>query len=255
MKLKNIFLVGQVLIVSAAILGAGCAGTETQEKYNDSLIARARAHTELGAVYYQQKQYEVALEEFNLAVKVDPKFALAYNGLGLVYADLGKTNEADAYFKKAIQLDPNNSESHNNYGAFLCARNRIDESITQFLEAVKNPLYSTPAIAYTNAGVCAARKNDIVKSEDYFKKALQADPLSHAATYQMANSQFKRKDFIKAKKTLQNVLLTQPGPEILWLAVQIERKLGSQDEEADYAQQLRKQYPDSEQAKLMLNGK
>jgi type IV pilus assembly protein PilF len=53
---------------------------------------------------------------------------------------------------------------------------------------------------------------------------------------------------------LQNVLFGQPGPEILWLAVQIERAVGAKDAEASYALQLRRQYPDSEQAKLLQSG-
>lgn len=240
---------------SLVLLAAGCASTEYQEKVNENLKSRARAHTDLGAVYFQQKQYEVALEEFNLAIKIDPNFALAYNGLGLVNAELGKDSDADMNFKKAVQIEPGNSESRNNYGSFLCSRNRFDESIPHFLAAVKNPLYATPAIAYTNAGICSARKKDMINAEGYFNKALQIDPLANQAAYQLANIQFQRKETTLAKKTLQNALLTQPSAETLWLGIQIERELGGQDEEASYALQLRRLYPDSEQAKLLQSGK
>ncbi len=233
-----------------ALLLASCASTESKEKQVEYTKSRARAHTDLGAVYFQQKQYEIALEEFSLATKIDPNFALAYNGLGLVNAELGKDSDADSNFKKAVQIDPNNSESQNNYGTFLCSRSRFDESIPHFLAAVKNPLYATPAMAYTNAGVCSVRKKDMANAEVYFNKALQIDPLMNAAAYQLANIQFQRKQTTTAKKTLQNALLTRPGPEILWLGIQIERELGDQDEEASYALQLRRLYPDSSQAKL-----
>ncbi|MEO7343263.1 MAG: type IV pilus biogenesis/stability protein PilW [Methylotenera sp.] len=234
---------------------AGCASQQQNQKYNENLKARARAHTDLGAVYYQQKQLEIALEEFTEASRIDPDFALAYNGLGLVHAALGQDDIAEKNFKKSVQLEPTNSESHNNYGSFLCGRNRIDESIKEFLDAVKNPLYSTPAMAYANAGICSLRKNDSVNAEAYFKKALQIEPLSASAAYQLAALQFKRNDAAGAKRTLQNVMLTQPGPEMLWLAIQIERVLGAKDDEASYALQLRRQYPDSEQARLLQNGK
>ena len=209
----------------------------------------------MGAVYLQQKQLEIALEEFNNAVKIDPGFASAYNGLGLVNAGLGKDNVADANFRKAIQLDPLNSEAHNNYGSFLCARNRIDESIVEFLAAVKNPLYTTPAMAYTNAAICSIRKNNITGAEKYLQQALQIEPLSQVAAYELASLQFKRKDAVAAKKTLQNVMLSRPGPELLWLGIQIERIVGDTDNESSYALQLRRQFPDSEEAKLLENGK
>jgi type IV pilus assembly protein PilF len=249
MLLKLLVLAGLGLAV------IGCLGPQQQQQDSLNIKARARAHTDLGAIYYQQKQLEIALEEFTVATKIDPNFGLAYNGLGLVHAQLGQNDQAEANFKKALQLDPNNSESHNNFGSFLCARNRIDESIKEFLAAVKNPLYGTPAMAYTNAGICALRKKDVVNAEDYLQKALQIDPLSSSAAYQLATIQFKRNDAASAKVSLQNVLLGQPGPEILWLAVQVERALASKDAEASYALQLRRQYPDSEQAKLLRSGK
>lgn len=244
-----------ITLVLMALLVASCASTEYQAKQLETTKSRARAHTDLGAVYFQQKQYEIALEEFNLAAKIDPSFALAYNGLGLVNSELGKDSEADANFKKAVQIEPNNSESHNNYGTFLCSRSRFDESIPHFLAAIKNPLYATPALAYTNVGICSARKKDIVNAEVYFNKALQIDPLTNQAAYQLANIQFQRKQTAMAKKTLQNALLMKPGPEVLWLGIQIERELGGQDEEASYALQLRRLYPDSAQAKLLQSGK
>ncbi|MDP1596529.1 MAG: type IV pilus biogenesis/stability protein PilW [Methylotenera sp.] len=243
------------LIFLIALTTAGCASQQQQEKDDVNLKARARAHTDLGAVYFQQKQMEVALEEFTLATKIDPNFSLAYNGLGLVHAALGQDDIAEMNFKRAIQIEPNNSESRNNYGSFLCARNRIDESIKEFLAAVKNPLYSTPAMAYTNAGICSLRKQDSVNAEIYFQRALQIEPLLNIAAYQLSSMQFKRNDVVGAKNTLQNVMLGQPTPDMLWLAIQIERVLGAKDEEASYSLELRRQYPDSEQAKLLRSGK
>ncbi len=237
------------------LMTTGCVNQQQQEKQNENLKDRAKAHTELGAAYLQQKKYEIALEEFTLASNVDASFASAYNGLGLVNAALGKDAAAELNFKKSIQLDPANSEAHNNYGSFLCARNRADESIVEFLTALKNPLYATPATAYTNAGICALRKKDSVSAENYLQRALAIEPLSQVAAYQLATIQFKRNDALAAKKTLQNIMLGQTGPEILWLAIQIERSLGAADAEASYALELRFKYPDSEQTKLLQGRK
>ena len=253
MKLINIKLL--VSLFAVGLLSTACVSQKQEEKENENVQARARAHTELGAAYYQQNQLEIALEEFNKAIRMDPNFATAYNGLGLINASLGKDDVAEANFKKAVQLAPNDSESHNNYGSFLCARNRVDEAIGEFLAAVKNPLYATPAMAYTNAAVCSVRKNDVVTAEKYLQLALQADPLSKPAAYQLASLQFKRNDAVAAKKTLQNVLLLRPGPEVLWLAIQIEREVGDKDAESSYALQLRRQFPDSQQATLLESGK
>lgn len=54
--------------------------------------------------------------------------------------------------------------------------------------------------------------------------------------------------------SLQNVLVAAPSPEVLWLAIKIERVLGGRDNEASYALQLRQQYPKSEQAGWLVSG-
>ena len=218
------------------------------------LAARARAHTDLGAAYYQQHKLEIALDEFARAAEIDPNYGQAYNGLGLVFAALGEDAKADANFKKAIQVQPNSSESHNNYGSFLCTHKRYDESITQFLDALKNPLYATPNLAYANAGICSARKNDTKNAEVYLNKALQIEPLTHSAAQALAEIQFKRGAAGLAQKTLQNALMALPRPETLWLGIQIARMLGDKDAEASYALELRRQYPNAEQTGLLLSG-
>lgn len=244
-----------IVVATALISACATAPQGGADRYGETKVtARARAHTDLGAAYYQQNKLEIALDEFNHAIQIDPNYGQAYNGLGLVYAALNEDAKADASFKKAIQIQPSSSESHNNYGSFLCSRSRYDESITHFLEAVKNPLYATPNIAYANAGICSARKNDVKNAEIYLNKALQIQPLTHSAATQLAELQYKRGDARTAQKTLQNALLSSPSAETLWLGIKIERVLGGKDNVASYALQLRQQYPDSEQTRLLLSG-
>jgi type IV pilus assembly protein PilF len=251
----NLIKMGLIAIVCVCLSACETLKPSGSEEYGESkLTAQARAHTELGAAYFQQNKLEIALDEFNHAIHIDPKYGQAYNGLGLVYAALGEDAKADAGFKKAIEVQPGSSESHNNYGSFLCARKRYDESITEFLAAVKNPLYSTPNLAYANAGICSVRKNDIKNAEIYLNKALQIDPLTNSAAQALAEIQFKRGDVKGAKKTLQNALIASPGPDTLWLGIKIERVLGDKDNVASYALQLRQQYPNSEQTRLLLSG-
>ena len=254
--MNKTFLILSVLLLLSACVTPSKNNSGNSDVYNETeLAARARAHTDLGAAYLQQGKFEIALSEFNESAQIDPSYAPAYNGLGLVYAALGEDAKADANYKKSIELQPKNSEAHNNYGSFLCSNKRYDESIPHFLEAVKNPLYSTPYLAYANAGICSARKNDMKNAEVYLNKALQIEPLTHSAATQLAEIQFKRGDASTAKQTLQNALVASPNAETLWLGVKIARALGDKDNASSYALQLRQQYPNSEQARMLLSGK
>lgn len=246
--MKNLFLV----IVLAL---TGCATTATRPGTDSADRNRAKIHTELGSGYYAQGLLAVSLEEFNESVRIDSTYAIAYAGLGLVYAALKEDAQADSNFKRALQLDPQSSETHNNYGTFLCSRGRFDESIREFLTAVKNPLYPTPELAYLNAGTCALKNNDGKNAEVYLTKALQVQPNLRQASYQMASLYFSRDDFFQARQFLQRALLnTEPTPDMLWLGVRIERKLGGSDAEASYRMLLKNKHPDSSQTKAMLSG-
>jgi len=56
MKLSALKLLLTVLAV--CLFSTGCANQQQQEKDTENLKSRARAHTDLGAVYFQQKQLE-----------------------------------------------------------------------------------------------------------------------------------------------------------------------------------------------------
>ena len=83
---------------------------------------------------------------------------------------------------------------------------------------------------------------------------MQIEPLTHPAAIQLADIQLKRGDASTANKTLQNALFAAPGPDTLWLGIKIARALDDKNSEASYALQLRQQYPNSEQARMLLSG-
>ncbi len=242
-----------VLLVSALLVG--CASSPQRNDADNSQRNRAKVHTELGFGYFSQGQMGIALDEFNFSIKIDPAYALPYAGLGLVHANLNQDTQAEANFKRALQLEPNNSETHNNYGTFLCSRGRFSESIQEFLTATKNPLYTTPGMAYLNAGTCALKNKDDKNAETYLNNALQIQPNIYQAHVQLTKLFFGREDYFMARQHLQKALEnTDPTPELLWLGVRIEKNLGGGDNESSYRLLLKNKFPDSAETKAMLAG-
>ena len=252
----------RLLAMALIILGlAGCATTPSSDSVGDDSqhLTRAQAiakvHTELAAAYYQRQQYAVSLEEIATALKYDSDYAQAYNVRGLVHMQLMEDQQAEDDFRHSLRLDPHSSETQNNYGWFLCQRGRERDSVKYFLEAVKNPLYSTPERAYLNAGVCSKKAGDLKKAEFFLRKSLILMPNMPDALVALADVSYAKGDYAGAKSYFlrfekwNNVPLTAAN---LWLAVRIERKLGDSNAEASYALQLRKNYPDSRETQLML---
>ena len=134
---------------------------------------------------------DVALEELNEAVKIDPNNARIYNIYGLVYTQLGENPKAEENFRRGLALAPDDSEIRQNWGWYLCQTGRPRESIAEFEAAVRNPLYKTPWIALINAGKCSAASGDAVAAQGFYRRALTASPNNPEAAYNFALLQYK----------------------------------------------------------------
>jgi len=218
---------------------------------------RADIHTQLGSAYFEVRNFAVALESLNEALKADPNYGPAHNMLGLVYMELRDDARAQQSFERALRINPLDSDANNNYGWYLCQRKRYEEGIQHFMTALKNPLYQTPDKSYVNAGLCAQERGDDVGATQYFERALQFQPVQPQALYQLAELAYRKGDMPAAKNYMTRLAKTGVvfSPEALWLALRVERRLGDRDAEASYGQQLRKNFPNSRETQALLNRK
>jgi type IV pilus assembly protein PilF len=213
---------------------------------------RAKAHTELGRLYYQGGRMAVAMEEARIAIDADAAYAPAYNLLGMVHMSLKETAPAEAAFRRALSHAPGDPEINNSYGWFLCQAGREKESFDYFLAASRNPLYEAPTRPYTNAGLCALRLGDNAAAEDYFRQAVRADPGNTQALFHVANLSYRRGEFEEARRYIDAVHgRIEPTAESLWLALRIERKLGNKPAETRYANQLRREFAGSKEQQAL----
>lgn len=260
---------GSVLAAMLAVLGgiSGCAGTgsmtdsgiqptsDTSGNESDARN-RARIHTELAAGYFDLGNMGVALEEITIAQQSDPSYSTVYNVAGLIYAALKDDRRAEENFIRALSLSPGDPDANNNYGNYLCQRKREEEGIKYLLTAVKNPLYQTPARSLVNAGVCARRQGDDAAALGFFQRAVTMRPSQPQALYQLAELSFLANNFAAAQGYLRRLSQVSSGTaDVLWLGLRVERKLGNTLAEASYAQQLRKNFPDSKEAAALQAGR
>ena len=215
---------------------AACANqppTQPGETRAEERTRTADLNTQLGLEYMRDGNNETALKRLEKAIETDPKHAPAYTALALLYSRLGEIAKAEASFQTALRLAPNNGNALNNYGMFLCQQKRYADGEVQLLKAVKNPLYAAPAIAYTNAGLCAEAAGNAKAAEDYFRQALEINPNIPPALFGMAELSFKRGDAENASQYLNRHLKgAGPSPRALALGVQIEKQTANHDRQA-----------------------
>ena len=251
----------RLLRLAALALLAACA-TPSENPDGGAIVGevgdarnRARLHTELAGLYYSRGNMNVALEELRIAVAADPGHAPAYGLYGLVYWELKENKLAEQNFDRALRLAPNEAEINHNYGWFLCQTDREKESIAFFMNAVRNPLYPTPWRSYSVAGLCSLRMKNVKDAEEFFQRALRADPDEPLSLLQLAQIRYRQGRVPEARTMVErhNKLVT-PSAESLWLALRIERKGGQRMQEQSYATQLRRRYPGSEEFRKLQRG-
>jgi type IV pilus assembly protein PilF len=199
---------------------------------------------------------QIDRHELKNAMNADSSYAPAYNVRALVHMALREDKDAEQDFKHSLDLDDTNSDAHNNYGWFLCQHDRAKEAIPQFMAALKNPLYTTPCLAYLNAGLCSRKAGNNRDAEDFLQKALQVQPGSTQALYALADLNYSNADYFSAKKYFAELSQKSDNltAEQLWLGIRINRKIGDRNSEASYAMQLRNRFPDARETQMLIHG-
>jgi type IV pilus assembly protein PilF len=242
-----------ILIVGLSAWLAACVSTESSTRRAEPSEDAAYQNYQLGAQYYRNGSYELARDRLERAIDLDPRHAQAHSLLALTFVQLGIDRLAEDNFARSVRLAPDSKDIRNAYAVYLCQRREFDEAIEQFDRAIGIRENDSRWIEMTNAGVCVAQKPDLALAEQYFRDALSVRPTYGEALIQMAALKHRTEDNLTARAFLQRYLASNPASSsVLYLAVQIETRLGDERAATDYMNNLLRDFPESSEAKLML---
>ena len=143
------------------------------EKYVPAMIVMAKA-------YYYLKKYELSSSIVDIAQKIDPNNAEAYNLLGFIALTRDDKISATAAFKKATELKGDYASGWNNLaGQYLYAKN-YDAAIEAAEKATK--LAPNFDKAWLNLGSAYRGKGRYQEAEQAYRKALDLNP-KYAGAY------------------------------------------------------------------------
>jgi type IV pilus assembly protein PilF len=232
------------------LLITSCATTQTNSQADEKELAKI--YLDMGLVYLRRGELALAQERLEKSLSIRPKDPDALHYIAEVYNRLGKIPEAEKNYRKALELKPQDPNLLNNFAAFLCSQTHYDEAERIFLKVASNPAYTTPYLAYENAGRCVLRQGKKEKAEGYFVKALRAQPKLPNSLFHMAELQFDQENHFKARAYLERYLeVGGKSPDVLLLGYQIEKSLGDDQMAAKYANQLITEYRDAEQTERL----
>lgn len=259
-KQSNLIQFGLVRVMLVMLLisvVSGCAGTgnsyQTRSSNNKVLKGADKAliHTQLARGYLQQKQFAVAKEELEKALRINSNHSDANYVMALLMMELEQYEVAEKHFYKAVRADRSNSSAAHDFGMFLCQIGKEQESVTYFDNAAGNPFFNKKELSYMRAGECLARIND-VRAEEYLKKALAVNSKLRPALFRLA--MIKHKDgsnFIARAYIERYFAITKPQPAALLLAYRIESNLNATKVADEYRVKLLEGFPASQEARFL----
>lgn len=195
------------------------------KKYYEKVVEldqnNAQAHNGIGMIYLKKttssdmnikrnidKYYNLALEEFKQAIKLNPNLALALNNAGEILQLQGKINEAEEYFNKALEVQPKYAEVTENLGSILYEKGQIDAAIDRFQESIYiNPKNSS---AYYNLGKAYLSKGYASRAINALQISLAQNPNSAPSRYEMGRAYEMQGNEAVALSEYRKAILIKP---------------------------------------------
>jgi eukaryotic-like serine/threonine-protein kinase len=131
----------------------------------------------LGLMHTALQKNDLALQEFQKALEINPRDADALIGMASTYEHMGRTKDAETNYVRAAALRPDFWDGYNNLGAFYNRQQRYPEAVAEYQRVIA--LTPDNWTGYSNLGTVYFGMGDaksLVEAEAAFKKSLQLTP-------------------------------------------------------------------------------
>jgi tetratricopeptide (TPR) repeat protein len=184
-----------------------------------------------GRLYFSQKLYDKAAEQFELAVREDPENGKNHYELAKTYAELERNEDAGKEFRiaaeKAPELKDEVADAIQHYRAdhFNDALGLIkDKSWGEAIAQLQESMYLDPdePNQYINMGYCYSELGETDLAVSYYETAMELSPeddkarINLIATFAKQASDFrKQEDYVQSVRFYQKVLELHLNDETL----------------------------------------
>jgi tetratricopeptide (TPR) repeat protein len=129
-----------------------------------------------GIVRNARGEHELAIADFNEAIRLDPRNEAAYLNRGLAWSYRNDPDKAIADYNEALRLDPSYSDAYYSRGNDWRSKQEFDKAIADYTQAIR--LDPTFALAYNNRGFAWSEKKDYDRAITDYDEAIRLAPES-----------------------------------------------------------------------------
>ena len=128
-----------------------------------------------GFALFQQGESEEAVLSLQKALAVDPMHWKAHNNMALAAIDIGEFELAEAHYRESLAIEPQ-SAIYNDLGFVLERQGLVEEATDAYRDALE--LDPESASAHYNLGAALARAGEFAEAESHLRTALESEPNS-----------------------------------------------------------------------------
>jgi tetratricopeptide (TPR) repeat protein len=158
-----------VLLLTVLIAGFSALAYARNFAWSDKVVMwedvvrksprNARAHTNLGEAYHEQKQFDRAIAEYLLSLSLNPYYSLdAYSNLASIFVDRGEYDRAIEYFTRLLSMNSSDYLVYANRGNAYALKGAVAEAVSDYGFAL--------ALAPWDARLYARRGDLYLKARD-----------------------------------------------------------------------------------------
>jgi tetratricopeptide (TPR) repeat protein len=184
-----VFAAFDVLLLSPSDNWAQCTNQDPEtrivgcttfiEALGKDPVSLAKAFFNRGLAHEQKGRFDHAIDDYDQAVKFNPKFALAFAGRGEAYYAKRDYDRAIQDYDRAVNLDPTDARAFGRRGVVYLVEGQYDRAIEDFDHAIKlKPDY---AAAFADRGAAYSEQGQYDRAIEDFERALALDPRNAAA--------------------------------------------------------------------------
>ncbi len=174
------------------------------------------AYVTLGRVHSSLGQNELALSEFQRALRLDSRNAEALQGEARSYDLAGRTADAEAAYKQAIALRPDYWDGYDSLGLFYDDHGKYDDAVAQLQHAIQ--LTPDNAQAYSNLGAAYLDSGDpkkVPQAEAALKKSIELSP-SYPAYANLGFLYHSKRAYAEAAAASEKALALNDKNFLVW---------------------------------------
>ncbi len=162
----------------------------------------------LGNLYTNLRQPELAVENYRKALRIDNEIYQAKVNLAMLYNQMGKNDKAEVLLREVVTAHPELYEVHYSLGLLLAEEKKYVEA-EQFLTAAARGIPNRARVHY-NLGVLLDYFGKDPEAEAALLRALEIEPDNMDFLQAVAEYYLKRRNYREAKRIAEQMIAKFP---------------------------------------------